>query len=125
MPSKGMPHRSSPCNECPWSTTTPPGQFSAQRYADLRYTSGTPGKEAPIGSPLFACHVSQEGHDLPCAGWLAVVGRWSLPVRILIAQKHLPATVLDSEPDWPPLFEDYATMEKTQGVRPKRRTRRK
>ena len=115
-----MPYRRIPCEECPWRTDTPPGQFSAARYKALRATTGTPGAEAPLGSPLFACHLTHEGKEMPCAGWLASVGVESLPVRILVTYKRLPADVLQPGKDWPPLYRSYAEMEAAQSRKRKR-----
>lgn len=110
-----MKHRKRPCGECPWSKETPPGQFPLSRYEEIAHTSGEPGTEAPLGAPLFACHMSLEGRDVPCAGWLAAIGRESLPVRVLVAYEELPPEVLDPGPDWPELFDSYAAMMNAQG----------
>jgi hypothetical protein len=113
-----MPHRKTLCTECPWATTTPPGQFPPARYAALQATTGRPGHEAPLGAPLFACHKSSEGKDVPCAGWLAAVGLESIQVRVLIAQGRLSRSVLVPGEDWPPLFASYAAMARRQGKEP-------
>ena len=112
-----MAHRKAPCAECPWVTTTPPGQFSTERYESLRHTTGTGHDQAPLGAPLFACHKSTEGMDLPCAGWLAAVGLESITVRVLVAQGRLPASVLRPGECWPALFADYETMARAQARR--------
>lgn len=105
-----MPYRKHPCSECPWVRDTPPGQFPESRYEALEHTTGLPGREAPMGSPMFACHKSHEGRDVPCAGWLASVGYESLTVRVLVIQGRLPSSVLNPGRDWPELFESYAEM---------------
>ena len=110
-----MPHRTSPCTECPWVMTTPPGQFSAERYAAIRHTTGTENDQAPLGAPLFACHKSAEGHHVPCAGWLAAVGLESISVRVLVSQGALPASVLRPGKGWPRLFTNYEEMARHQG----------
>ena len=111
-----MPHRKKPCDACPWVVTTTPGEFSSERYAVLRATTVQPdGNHAEFGAPLFACHKTQEGTDMACAGWLASVGDQSVSVRVLIAQGRLPASVLRPGADWPVLFPDYDTMAATQG----------
>jgi hypothetical protein len=120
-----MPYPKKPCPECPWSTLTPPGQFSAERYRELRKTTGQNGFGAEYNAPMFACHKSLEGQDLPCAGWLAAVGGDMNPmVRIAIAQGRLPRSALQPGPDWPPLFETYEEMEATQAAKPQPRRRR-
>jgi hypothetical protein len=107
---------SAPVRGVPLSKETPPGQFPRSRYEEIAHTSGVQGAEAPLGSPLFACHMTIEGRDAPCAGWLAAVGIESLPVRVLIAYNELPASVLEPGPDWPELYGSYAEMVDAQGA---------
>lgn len=116
MPSKrpAVPHRRHPCNECPWRRDTPPGAFPAHRYDQLRSTAGTPGNEAPIGAPLFACHKSAPGADDACAGWLAAVGGEHLGVRLAIITGALPASTLSPGENWPELFDNFDDMAQAQ-----------
>jgi len=72
---RSLPQAQRPCAECPWRVDVEPGQFPAHRYDALQGTVGTAGQEAPTGAPMFACHVSPEGRERACAGWLAVAGR--------------------------------------------------
>lgn len=115
--SDSMPYRKTPCEECPWRTDTPPGQFSAARYRALRATTGCPGREAWVTAPLFACHMTPVGRDMPCAGWLASVGYYSLHVRVLLSQGLLPRSVMTPGADWPELFTSYVAMEAQQAAR--------
>jgi hypothetical protein len=105
-----MSARKRPCAECPWRRDTLPGQFDRERYVALRHTTGEPGAEAPIGSPMFACHKSAEGKEIACAGWLVAVGYdLSLTVRLLTAMRHLP--VIEPDESWPELYASYREME--------------
>lgn len=112
-----MKTRRRPCRECPWVTSTDPGQFPAERYEALEATTGERGAEAPIGSPLFACHKSIDGAEMPCAGWLAAVGIESIPVRLLVSFGEIPSEALRPGPDWPDLFESYEEMAAAMGRR--------
>lgn len=112
-----IPHRRRPCAECPWRRDTDPGQFTAERYEALRNTTGGPGNEAPLGSPLFACHKSPVGHEEACAGWLAAVGVDSIEVRLAVAMKRLPAAAITPGDGWPALFASYEEMAEAQGRR--------
>ncbi|WP_425455445.1 DUF6283 family protein [Amycolatopsis palatopharyngis] len=112
-----LPHRRRPCAECPWRRDTPPGQFPADRYAALANTSGTPGAEALLDAPMFACHKTTEGQEQACAGWLAVAGVHHLGVRLAVATGRLSPETLNPAPGWPPLFESFHQMAATQ-VRP-------
>lgn len=102
--------RTRPCAECPWVKATPPGQFSRERFEALRGTTGEPGAEVGIGAGIFACHKSQEGRELPCAGWLASVGYWHIGMRLAAARGEIPGTAFRPEADWPELHESYDEM---------------
>lgn len=111
-----IPHATRPCAECPWRTDVPVGKFASCRYAALRDTSGAPGREVGLDAPMFACHVSQEGKDRACAGWLAVAGVEHIGIRLAVAMGRLPADTLEPKPGWPDLYESYDAMaEANQG----------
>lgn len=114
MTDEALPRRRRPCAECPWRTDTDPGQFPACRYDALEATSGRPGAEAQIGSPLFACHKSPEGREEACAGWLAAVGHSHLGVRLAVVAGRLDAGALLPGEDWPELFDSYEAMRTAQ-----------
>lgn len=107
--------RPRPCAECPWVCETPPGKFPAERYEKLRSTTvAADGGHAGFGAPMFACHLTAEGKELPCAGWLAAVGTESVTVRILVSTEEIPASALRPGDDWPELFYDYDEMADAQ-----------
>lgn len=107
---KAIPHAARPCGECPWRRDVPAGKFPACRYDALRETAGEPGREAPLGAPIFACHLSTEGRDRACAGWLATVGREHIGIRLAVATGALPPETLEAKPGWPPLWDSYDEM---------------
>lgn len=111
-----LPRRTYPCNECPWRRDTPPGMFPPERYEALQQTAGTPGHEAPLGAPMFACHKTAEGQEQACAGWLATVGIEHIGVRYAIATGRIPGTALQPGDNWPELFNSYDEMAATQGL---------
>lgn len=99
-----------PCRECPWVRDTPPGQFPPARYEALRGTTGSPGREAPFGSAMFACHKAPEGEEFYCAGWMAAVGYENLTVRVLLARGKIPREAMEPGEDWPALHESYEAL---------------
>ena len=99
-----------PCSECPWRRDSPVGQFPACRYEALRDTSGGPGVEAPLGSPLFACHKTPDGQERACAGWLAVAGVDHLGVRLAVVMGRLPGEALVPGEGWPDLYDSFEEM---------------
>lgn len=110
-----LPHRRYPCAECPFRTDTMPGMFPARRYDALRETAGTPGAEACLTAPMFACHKSPEGREEACAGWLAVCGVEHLGVRMAVLTGRLEPEDLRPVPGWPELFASYEDMAAVQG----------
>jgi hypothetical protein len=64
---------------------------------------------------MFACHMTIEGKDAPCAGWLAAIGYESLTVRLLLAQGEIPVSAMEPGPDWPELYASYEEMADAQG----------
>lgn len=106
-----------PCRECPWRRDTPAGKFEACRYDDLRATSGRRGAEAGLYAPIFACHMSPEGGEYACAGWLASVGHDHIEVRLAVVTGQLPAEALEPGQDWPELFTEFDEMAAAQARR--------
>lgn len=111
-----VPHCKKPCAECPWKKSSDPGKFPAERYEALRSTSGAPGHEAPVGSPMFACHMTPEGREKACAGWLATEGPNHLGVRLAVITGRLPGGALRPKEDWPELFDSFDDMAETQAA---------
>jgi Family of unknown function (DUF6283) len=110
-----LPRRRYPCAECPFRRDTEPGQFPACRYEALRATAGAPGAEVPPGAPVFACHMSTEGRDQACAGWLAVCGIEHIGMRIAVLAGRLEPEDLRPGDGWPELFGSYDEMAAVQG----------
>lgn len=106
-----------PCVNCPWRRDVEPGEFPASRYDALRATAPDPetGEHPTLGAPMFACHKSPAGEEFVCAGWLAVVGRDHVTVRMLVATGALDAAALDPGAGWPELFESYEEMATAMG----------
>jgi len=99
--------RAAPCRECPFRVDVSPGKFPVERYELLRDTVGQPGAEQPIGAPLFACHLSPDGAETACAGWLATCGHEHLGVRMAVVMGAIPGAALAPQPGWPELHPTY------------------
>ena len=89
-----------PCRGCPWRLDAPPARFPAERYAALAATIGTPGREAGIHAPIFACHATREGGEKPRAVDLDNARRfaqWFEPRMNWEATPFRPAAGYDTE----------------------------
>lgn len=111
-----LAHCVRPCTNCPWRRDSSAGEFPAERYEALRTTAGSPGREAGLGAPIFACHKSEPGRDRACAGWLAVAGIDHLGIRLAVTLGRLPAAMLKPGSDWPDLFSSYDEMAERNGL---------
>lgn len=117
-------HMPRPCDPsatsgaCPFRRDADPAEFPAQRFELLANTAGGPGREAPIGAPMFACHHTADGREVACAGWLAVCGTSHLGVRFAAAMGALDPAALNPQPGWPELFDDYEQMAAAQADGP-------
>lgn len=75
-----MKHAKIPCAECPWRRDVPPGKFPPERFralADCAYD---------MGRQVFACHMSKEGEEFACAGFLLQSAAHNLSVRLALAR---------------------------------------
>lgn len=113
------PHMTRPCPRCPWRKDVSPGEFPLERFLSLWSTSHQVEYvtiEDIAEQPMFACHLTREGQEKACAGWLAVAGHANLRVRMDIARGSLPMHVLQPLPDWPELFDSFEEMVERQAV---------
>lgn len=120
MTDNPLPRRKRPCGECPYRRDVEPGMFSAERFEDLRETAIDIAPETVediFSQPMFACHMTDEGKEVACAGWLAVSGENHIGVRVAVSQGRLPEEALRPQPGWPSLFADYDEMAERQGRR--------
>jgi hypothetical protein len=79
-------------------------------------TVGLPGREVPLGGPLWACHTSTEGRDMLCASWLARVGLDHLSIRLAVAAGRIPAEALTAGEDWPSLYGSFDSLAAANGL---------
>ncbi|MFN9470920.1 DUF6283 family protein [Acidovorax sp.] len=109
-----------PCPSCPWRIDQGAHDipnFSIDKARALASTCPDNGGLGPsFGASIFACHQSNVGAEIACAGWLATVGRAHPSVRLAAMQGRLPVEALDPGEDWPELHENYgAVLQKLEG----------
>lgn len=110
-----------PCSRCPASIDTPPGEFTAEKFAEMRSCTGDAATHGIAAMHhYFACHRSRPGQEYICPGVLMIVGEHHLGARIGVAEGRIPPMYVQGEPppDWPPLFDSYDQMARCQGRTP-------
>ena len=119
-----FPYCKRPCAECPWRTDVAPGKFPVERFVKLAHTA----YDLAIG--VFACHMSKEGGEMACAGFVLMQGAHNLSLRMarqrfdVASDAPLHATyrrmavangVPKRHPCLIPCRDDGQTMERTNG----------
>ena len=98
------------CRECPWKRDAAPGKFPPARYAALEATcrpGGLPG--------VFACHLSREGGERACAGFLMVCGADNNRVRFAMMRGAVNLAAITSDA---PLYDSFDEMARANGYEP-------
>jgi hypothetical protein len=95
-----------PCASCPWRV----GVVGARDIPGWgpELAAGLAQSCRDDGFAIMACHKSREGAEIPCAGYLAVVGYDSIGARILssstkrdiVAEAQADAEGTDLHPDF-------------------------
>ncbi|KVN83440.1 hypothetical protein WJ68_16130 [Burkholderia ubonensis] len=100
-----------PCPSCPWRVDQGARDipnFDLPLAEGLAATSpDARGMGPDFGAPMFACHQSKIGSEIPCAGWLAKVGHRHPGVRLAVMQGKLDPETLVPGADWPELHDNY------------------
>lgn len=72
------------CQECPWIKSSPVGKFPPERYKALEETC-----KQGFGHKVFACHMSPEGEEYACAGFILAEGSNNFEVRMAAGFRQL------------------------------------
>jgi Family of unknown function (DUF6283) len=100
-----MKHAKLPCVECPFRKDVPTGKFSPERFCALAHSA------YDLALPIFACHMSKEGGEFACAGFLLQSAALNLSVRMSRQDfSHVSSPY--------PLYETYREMAIANGVDP-------
>lgn len=100
-----------PCPSCPWRVDQDVGDIPNFSLALAESLAGTCPDERGIGpdfgASFFACHQSKLGSEIPCAGWLAMVGHRHPRVRMAVRRGSISPDALTPGENWPELHDSY------------------
>ena len=99
---------------CPWRKDRGADDipnFSLELAEQLAATCPDENGMGPdFGASWFACRLSREGEEIPCAGWLAACGSAHPGVRLAIRNGRLDLDALERPVDGPDLHETYGEV---------------
>ena len=98
-----MKHANIPCAECPWRTDVPVGKFPPERYVALA------GTAYDMAGTVFACHMSHDGGEFACAGFILQSSAHNLSCR-------MSREMFDGVRSPYPLFGTYRELAVANGV---------
>lgn len=110
-----------PCENCPWRVDAPRGYWDPQHFVDVWRNCQDDGLHTML------CHKStvlpeKDRGDIPCQGWIRVMGFDAIGVRILV--RHGQATFEEVEDQkGPKLFPTFAAMLRANKIRLPKRSR--
>lgn len=103
-----------PCGSCPWRRDTTAADIPHFDIDLAEALAGTcpdaQGRGPDAGASMFACHASKVGQEFICAGWLAMVGRANVRVRLACRSGRIDPELLSPQPDWPALHKSYSDV---------------
>lgn len=102
------------CPSCPWRKDCGARDipnFSMELAEQLAGTCPDEHGMGPdYGASWFACHLSREGEEIPCAGWLTTCGRAHPGVRLALRSGRLNLDALERPAGGPDLHETYSEV---------------
>lgn len=94
-----------PCRTCPWRLDQHAQDIPGFKLELAEQLVNTTSDQ--LGAPMFACHQSNEGEEVVCAGWLSRYGWNSIGVRLAMMNGRIKPEQLQPDDDWPELHDTF------------------
>ena len=106
-----------PCSNCPWRVDAPRGYWDPQHFIDVWKNCQNDGLN------IMLCHKSRKSNalpkeasgDVPCQGWIRVMGFDAIGVRLLVMRGQVTLEEVDDKAG-PQLFPTFAAMMKANKI---------
>lgn len=97
-----------PCDNCPWRVDAPRGYWDPQHFVDTWRNCQDDGLN------IMLCHKAtalskEDQRDVPCQGWIRVMGFDAIGVRILVMQGKATLEEVENR-EGPELFPTFTAM---------------
>lgn len=108
-----------PCANCPWRVDAPREHWDPQHFVDIWRNCQYDGLHVMLCHKSSALPVAERG-SIPCQGWIRVMGRDAIGVRILLMNGKVSFEEVEDR-EGPKLFPTFVAMMKANKIRlPKR-----
>ena len=110
-----------PCSNCPWRVDAPRNYWDPQHFVEIWKNCQDDGLNTML------CHKSnalpeEDRGDIPCQGWIRVMGFDAIGVRLLVMRGHATFEEVEDKAG-PKLFPTFAAMMKANKIPLPRRSR--
>jgi hypothetical protein len=113
-----------PCANCPWRVDAPREHWDPQHFVDIWRNCQNDGLHVMLCHKTNALPEAERG-NVPCQGWIRVMGCDAIGVRILLMRGKTSFEEVEDR-GGPELFQTFTAMMKANKIRlPKRSTARK
>lgn len=110
-----------PCSNCPWRVDAPREHWDPQHFVDIWRNCQDDGLNTMLCHKAGVLPKAEQG-DVPCQGWIRVMGSEAIGVRLLVMQGK--ATLEEVEDrDGPALFPTFAAMMRANKIKTPKRSR--
>lgn len=104
-----------PCSNCPWRIDATRDYWDPQHFVEIWRTCQDDGLNVMLCHKANTLPKEQRG-DVPCQGWIRVMGFSAIGVRILAMQGKISVEEVEDR-DGPELFKSFAAMMKANKIK--------
>ncbi len=97
-----------PCSSCPWRVDAKLGYWDPQHFVDIYRNCQNDGLHVMLCHKSNAMPVEERG-DVPCQGWIRVMGFEAIGVRLLAMRNKITIEEVEDR-GGPELFRTFAAM---------------
>jgi hypothetical protein len=109
------------CSDCPWRVDAPRGHWDTQHFIDIWRNCQDDGMNVMLCHKSNAIPAAERG-DIPCQGWIRVMGFDAIGVRLLAVQNKITCEEVEDKAG-PTLFPTFADMLRANKIKLPKRSR--
>jgi Family of unknown function (DUF6283) len=110
-----------PCENCPWRVDARRGYWDPSHFEEIWRNCQDDGPNVMLCHKSNALPKADRG-DVPCQGWIRVVGFDAIGVRLLAMQNKITIEEVEDR-DGPALFPNFAAMLRANKIKLPKRSR--